>query len=109
MSTSGRAVHDVGGLAGGEIDRTETPQTLFDQRVDAMLILLTHPDIGAFKVDALRRAVESNSAEDYASLGYYAKWIRAIKMLLVEQAVVSDAEIEEKLAEVRARREADNA
>lgn len=109
MSTSERAVHDVGGLPGGEIDRTEAAQTLFEKRVDAMLMLLTHPNIGAFKVDALRRAVESNTAQDYADLGYYAKWVRAIRTLLVEQAVVTDAEIEAKLAAVRKRLEVGHA
>lgn len=98
-----RGVHDVGGLPCGEIDRNEEAQTLFEKRVDALVMLLTSPRLGAFKVDALRRAVESNSAEDYARLGYYAKWIRAVRLLLVEQAVLTDAEIDAKIAEMRAR------
>lgn len=102
-----RGVHDVGGLSGGEIDRQESPETLFEQRVDALVMLLTNPKLGAFKVDALRRAVESNSAEDYASLSYYQKWMRAIRMLLIEQSVLTDAEIDARIAELRERQAKD--
>lgn len=98
-----RGVHDVGGLPGGEINREETPETLFEKRVDAMVMLLTNPKLGAFKVDALRRAVESNTAEDYASLMYYQKWMRAIRTLLVEQSVLTDEEIDARIAELRQR------
>ena len=102
-----RGVHDVGGLPGGKINREETPETLFEKRVDAMVMLLTSPKLGAFKVDALRRAVESNSAEDYKRLMYYQKWMRAIRMLLVEQSVLTDAEIDTRIAELRQRQPAD--
>lgn len=101
-----RGVHDVGGLPGGEINQSETPESFFEKRVDALVMLLTNPRLGAFKVDALRRAVESNSPEDYAQLGYYAKWIRAVRLLLVEQSVLSDEEIDAKIEELRARQEA---
>ncbi|MCC5859782.1 MAG: nitrile hydratase subunit beta [Ectothiorhodospiraceae bacterium] len=101
--TSERKVNDVGGLDGGSIDRNEHPQTLFEQRVDALVMLLIHPEIGAFKVDALRRMLEQNSPEDYATLGYYQKWVRAVRDLLIEQEVLTPEEIRVKLAEVRAR------
>lgn len=103
MTESERGVHDVGGLPGGEIDREDHADSLFEKRVDALVMLLTSPRMGAFKVDALRRAVESSSAEDYANVAYYPRWIRAVRRLLVEQEVLTDAEIDAKLAEVRAR------
>jgi len=84
MQTKERGVNDVGGLPGGPVDREEHAETLFEKRVDALVMLLTHPRIGAFKVDSLRRSVEMNSPEDYASLGYYPKWMRAICLLLIE-------------------------
>ncbi|MCP1673409.1 hypothetical protein J2T57_000501 [Natronocella acetinitrilica] len=100
---TGRKVNDLGGLDGAAIDRHETPKTLFEQRVDALVMLLIHPEIGAFKVDALRRMVEQNSVEDYATLGYYQKWVRAVRDLLIEQEVLTSEEIRGKLVEVRAR------
>lgn len=109
MTESERGVHDVGGLPGGEIDREEHGQSLFEKRVDALVMLLTSPRMGAFKVDALRRAVEANSPEDYATVPYYPRWIRAVRRLLVEQEVLTEAEIEAKLAEIRERLAAEEA
>jgi len=103
MQTNERGVNDVGGLPGGPVNREEHPETLFEKRVDALVMLLTHPQIGAFKVDALRRAVEMNSPGDYTTLGYYPKWIRAIRRLLVEQSVLSDAEIDARIGKLRER------
>ena len=102
MSNPDRKVNDVGGLDGGSLDLTEHANTLFEKRVDALVMLLVHPSIGAFKVDALRRAVESNSQEDYAELGYYAKWLRAVRDLLIEQQVFTAAELDARIAALRA-------
>jgi len=103
MSEPERKVNDVGGLPGGPVDRTEHAQTLFEKRVDALVMLMIHPSTGIFKVDALRRAIEQNSPEDYARLGYYEKWIRAVRDLLIEQEVLGAEEIARKVEEVRAR------
>lgn len=104
MSNGERKVNDIGGLPAGAIDRSEHAVTLFEQRVDALLMLLTNRKVGIFEVDALRRAIEENSAGDYERLGYYDKWIRAISRLLVEQEVLEATEIEAKVEKIRARR-----
>lgn len=98
-----RKVNDVGGLDFGSIDRSEHPSTLFEQRVDAMVMLLIHPEVGAFRADALRRMIEKNSPEDYATLGYYQKWVRAVRDLLIERDILTEEQIRRKAAEVRAR------
>lgn len=102
-SVSDRKINDVGGLEAGPVERREQAQTLFEKRVDALVMLLTHPRLGAFKVDALRRAVEQNSPEDYATLGYYQKWLRAIQALLLEQEIITEDELDRKIAAVRGR------
>jgi len=99
----GRAVHDLGGLPAGPVDRSEHALSLYEKRVDALLMLLVGPKRELFRVDALRRAVEDYSQQEYDGLGYYDRWIGAIRNLLVEQAVLSETEIEGKLDEVRAR------
>lgn len=109
MDENERGVHDVGGLPGAEIDRHDHAMTLFQQRVDALLMLLISPKVGAFRVDALRRVIEANSPEDYATLGYYERWIRAVRTLLVEQEILGEAEIETRIAEIRARLAAERA
>lgn len=98
---SERRVHDLGGLPGGPIDRAEAPKSLFDRRVDAMLVLLTHPDRAAFTVDAMRRAIEGLSAEEYGRLSYYQKWCHAIRLLVVEQGLLSDAELTARIESLR--------
>jgi hypothetical protein len=97
------SVHDVGGRPAGPIDRTEHPRTLYEQRVDALLMTLVNPACGAFKVDALRRAIESYGVAEYEHLPYYDRWMRAIRILLVEQGVLTDAEIDARIAEIGRR------
>ena len=92
-----RGVHDLGGLPAGPIDRSEHERTFFEQRVDAMLRLLEHPVRGHFTVDALRRSIESLPPEEYFGLGYYERWVRAIKQLVIEKGLISEAELEERL------------
>jgi len=96
-----RGIHDVGGLDLGAIDRTEHPLTTFERRVDALMMLMIGPN-GVYRADALRRAVEAYNEADYIHLAYYEKWVRAIRILLVERGVLTDAQIDEKIAELRA-------
>lgn len=98
-----RRQHDLGGLELGAIDRHEHPRTLYEMRVDAMLMLLTNPACGAFKVDALRRAIENYSRLDYEGLPYYDRWVKAIRQLLVEQDVLSNAQIDARIQAIRER------
>ena len=72
-----RKVNDIGGLPAGPVCQDEHPSTLHEKRVDAILRILSGPTLEAFTVDAMRRAIESNTEEDYRNLGYYDKWIRA--------------------------------
>jgi len=101
----GRAVHDVGGLALGPIDRSEHDLALWEKRTDAMLILLRDNQRRVLTVDANRRMIEGYAEQDYDRIAYYEKWIRAIRNLLVEQEVLTREEIEARVAEVRAKHE----
>jgi len=101
----GRAVHDMGGLAGGPIDRSEHANSLHEKRVDALLFLLVETKRRIFRVDALRRTIEDYSQSEYDGLGYYDRWAQAIRNLLVEQEVLTAEEIDARMAEVRKRLE----
>ena len=98
----GRAVHDVGGLDFGAIDRTEHDLALWEKRVDAMMILL-YAKKGLWTVDAMRRTIEDYGQQTYDKTEYYEKWMRAMRNLLVEQEVLSKAEVDAKMAEVAER------
>ncbi len=97
--TDGRTTHDVGGLDFGPIDMHEHDLALWEKRVDAMLVLLATKK-HAFKIDALRRVIESYGEQEYDATEYYEKWVRAIRNLIVEQELVSKDEIEARLAQV---------
>jgi len=97
--------HDLGGALLGAIDRHEHPRTLYEMRVDAMLMRLTHPSCGAFRVDALRRAIENYSRLEYEGLPYYDRWIKAVRQLLVEQGILTDSQIDERIEQIRAARD----
>lgn len=98
-----RGVHDLGGLPAGPIDTDEHQRTFFDQRVDAMMRLLAHPEHGYYTVDAMRRAIESLPHDDYHRLGYYERWVRAIRELVVEKGLLSEDELSQKLAALKAQ------
>jgi hypothetical protein len=51
----------------------------------------------------MRRTIESLTPEHYNASGYYEKWAFALRGLLIEKGVVTQAEMDAKLAEVRAR------
>jgi nitrile hydratase len=96
-----RKVNDIGGLPAGPVCQDEHPSTLHEKRVDALLRLLSGPKLEAFTVDAMRRAIESNTDEDYRNLGYYDKWVRAVRDLVIEQQVLSRDEIEARVELLR--------
>jgi len=96
-----RKVNDIGGLSAGPICQDEHPSTLHEKRVDALLRLLTGPKLEAFTVDAMRRAIESNTEEDYRNFAYYDKWVRAVRDLVIEQNILTKAEIEARVELLR--------
>jgi hypothetical protein len=102
---TGRAVHDVGGLAFGPIDREEHDLALWEKRTDAMLILLRDNKRRVLSVDSHRRTIEDYGQQVYDSTTYYEKWIRAIRNLLVEQSVLTREEVEARMTEIAARHE----
>lgn len=103
-----RKVNDVGGLPGNVIDRQTHDPSLHEKRIDAMLMLLTSPAINAFSVDSLRRAIEENTQDEYTKRGYYEKWLQAIRKLLVEQHVLTDQEIDERMRQIQRLKEKNN-
>ncbi len=98
-----RGVHDLGGQPAGPVDLAEHERTFFDQRVDAMMRLLAHPEHGYYTVDAMRRAIESLPRDDYFGLGYYERWVRAIRQLAVEKGLLTEDEVKRKLAALEAQ------
>ncbi len=96
QGTDGRTTHDVGGLDFGPIDREEHDLAHWEKRIDAMLNLLATKK-AAFKIDAMRRVIESYGEQQYDETTYYEKWVRAIRNLIIEQELVTREEIEQQI------------
>ena len=100
-----RAVHDLGGLPGGAIDRAEHDATFWEQRVDAMLCLLADPKRRLVDTAELRRGIESLGPDAYQSLSYYERWAASVAAIMVEKGIVGQDELDERVAALKARAE----
>ena len=103
-----RGAHDLGGflnhlLAHGidaRISREEMPKTPYEERADAMLLLLSNGGKGFLNIHAMRRASEQFTHEDYLKLSYYDRWLKAMVALCIETGVFSDHEWQAKKQQV---------
>ena len=100
-----RGYHDLGGLPGEPIDRTEHEAALWEKRIHAMLNLLAEQKV--ITVDELRHGIETLGEAEYARLSYYERWIESIARALVQRGVLTTDELGRKLAEVAQRTDED--
>jgi hypothetical protein len=101
-----RAHHDMGGLPAAPVDRGEHEAAFWEKRVDAIMMLLSGKERRLLRVDELRRGIESLGTDAYDKLGYYERWIASIAGILIEKGVLSQQEIDTRIAQLRKRREA---
>ncbi len=93
------SVHDRGGWPGaGAIDTSEHQYSIWEKRTDAMMSLVMRQG-RVFRVDEMRRAIESIPPERYESMTYYERWLAALESLLVEKGLLEAGEVDRKLAE----------
>jgi len=94
-----RHVHDRGGWPDvGAVNPTEHNYTVWEKRIHALMRVLTGHHL--FRVDEMRRTIESMTLHDYETLSYYERWITAIEHLMIEKGVLTCKEIEERIAQV---------
>ena len=98
-----RTVADLGGLEGaGPVVREEPELTIKDKRIDAMSMLLRTVD-DRLTSDTSRRAQEELGEAVYDTIHYYDRWLLALRKNLVNLGYMTDAEIDAKIAEIKAR------
>ena len=90
-----RAMHDLGGLPAGPLERDEHDPSLAERRVDALMMLLMGH--GVFNVDEMRRTIESLPPDIYERHDYYERWLLTLERLLIEKGVLTAEEIEARL------------
>ncbi len=101
-----RPFHDLGGSEAGPIDRTEHPPSFEEQRIDAMLMLLSDQRRRLIRVDEHRRTMEQFGENFYWQLSYYERWLHSITSLMLEKGIVSRAELEERISRIEKERAA---
>ena len=98
-----RAPHDIGGLAGGPGDTEPHALSFWEKQIDAINVLLSDDKRRIVSRDERRLAIESLGEEVYQTLTYYERWTAAVTRLLLQKGILSQDEIDAKIAEIRAR------
>ena len=109
-----RGAHDLGGFLNhlrahgidGCISREEIPKAPYEERADAMLLLLSNAGKGLLNIHAMRRASEQFTDEDYLKMSYYDRWLKAMAALCIETGVFSDQEWQAKQQQVLSQNKA---
>ena len=100
-----RGYHDLGGEPAGAVDREEHELQHWEKQVDAMRMLLGDDKRRILTSDQMRHMMETMGAERYFGLSYYERWAVGIAKVLVGQGVLSQAEIDARVAQLRAERD----
>ena len=98
--TASGLVSDYGGREAGPVERDETPPDEFGKRVDAMKVLLQDYD-PRLTSDSSRRGQEDLPQALYDGLGYYERWLLALKANVVELGILREEEIAERITRYR--------
>ena len=102
--TETKAYHDVGGDDFGPVPMIDGEYQLWEKRVDAMMRLLSSPDVALMRVDELRRGIETLGEAAYNAEPYYGKWARSLAKIMVEKGVLTQNELDARIAALRAER-----
>lgn len=97
----GRRWHDMGGIAAGPIPTDQHDFSLWEKRVDALMIIASSK--GHFSVDGLRRVLEDMGEDAFETMTYYERWIASVNQNLIEAGVYTTAELAQRMTSVAAR------
>jgi hypothetical protein len=98
--------HDLGGQDGGPIDLAEHDTAHWEWQVDAMVRLALKKGLLTDFAE-LRDGIETLDASDYGQCTYYERWAKALAHALLARGIVSKSALEDKVAEIKARQEAE--
>jgi nitrile hydratase subunit beta len=91
--------HDMGGRPTDEPLNTQE-HALADWEVLADAVAQALGGKGIRTTDESRRAMEDMPADEYLSLSYYERWVRGTEVLLKEKGILTEDEINRKMAEL---------
>ena len=96
-----RGSHDLGGLPAGAVDTAPPDPTFWEKQIDAMNALLAQK--GLRRTDENRRYVEMLGEDAYNTLTYYERWTAALARQLIDKGLLTQDEIDAKIAEIRGK------
>jgi hypothetical protein len=94
-----RLPSDIGGDEAGPIDTVDHGMTFWERQANALRSTLSRKKI--VRTDELRRAAEE--LENYKQLHYFEITTSALRTVMIEKGYMTEAELEAKMDEVRAR------
>ena len=94
-----RAPSDIGGDEAGPVDIVDHGMKFWERQANALRSTLSRA--GITKTDELRRAAEE--LPNYSKLAYFEITTSALRTIMIEKGYMTEAELEAKMDEVRAR------
>jgi hypothetical protein len=98
-----RGPHDVGGLDAGPIDTSTHDLAFWEKQIDGVRAVIGAK--GLVSSHENRRTVEQLGHDAYERLSYYERWTASLQRQMIDKGVLTQDEIDAKVAEVRKRLE----
>ena len=95
-----RMHHDMGGLPAGKVDRSEHAYADWEQRIDALVMLMRRHGL---TVDESRKNIEALPPQDYDRMSYYERWIASLAQTLIQRGIITSHDLARKMLEVEER------
>ncbi len=96
-------VHDMGGMHGLGPINTESDDVVFHEEWEGRTLALARVLLAGmhFNLDEFRHAMERIEPSYYLTSSYYERWLEGSITLMVEKGVVTQAEFDARLEELR--------
>lgn len=98
-----RGPHDVGGIDAGPIDTSTHDLAFWEKQIDGVRAVIGAK--GLVSSHENRRTVEQLGHDAYERLSYYERWTASLQRQMIDKGVITQDEIDAKVAQVRKRLE----
>ena len=95
--------NDIGGQPAGPVDPQPHDPAQWEKRLTALVTSLGPSRRGIIRIDEFRRSREDIPEEFYNSLTYFELWTQGIANLLVEKDVLTHADIQDRMGDIKNR------
>ncbi len=98
-----KGAHDLGGkaLCGPINPESDEPVFHYEWEKRAFAITLASGFLGKWNLDMSRYARETMDDEEYLATSYYEHWIHGLETLLVENNLLTEKDINERISKLR--------